>query len=79
MPTSASPPGLLETAHLTDGLERVDGSTLTLEQFVQRYEAPRRPVMLTGLCGGWRAAQEWTPDRLLERLGDCKFKVGVAV
>ncbi|KAI7835432.1 hypothetical protein COHA_010678, partial [Chlorella ohadii] len=72
----ASAPGLLETAHLTDGLERVDGSTLTLEQFVQRYEAPRRPVMLTGLCGGWRAAQEWTPDRLLERLGDCKFKVG---
>lgn len=75
-PPLLHPAGLLETAHLTDGLERVDASTLTLEQFVERYERPRRPVMITGLCGGWRAAQEWTPDRLLERLGECKFKVG---
>lgn len=71
-----SPAGLLETAHLNDTLERVDASALTLEDFVQRYERPRRPVMLTGLCAGWRAAEEWTPGRLLARLGDCKFKVG---
>lgn len=77
VPTPQSlPPGLLDVAHLADGLERVDASNLSVEQFVERYERPRRPVMLTGLCGGWRAAHEWTPDKLLERLGECKFKVG---
>ena len=54
----------------------MDAAALTLEQFVERYERPRRPVMLTGLCAGWRAAEQWTPERLLQRLGDCKFKVG---
>ena len=65
------PPGGLQA----DGLPLLDGSRLSVEEFVERYERPRRPCVITGLCDGWRAAREWTPDRLLERLGGCKFKV----
>lgn len=75
----AADPSLLATSHLVDTLPRVDASSLSLEEFVERYERPRVPAMLTGLCGGWRAAAEWTPERLLERLGDCRFKVGARV
>ncbi len=55
-------------AHLQD---------LSVEEFVSRFEAPRVPVVITGLAEGWRAAGEWTPERLVERFGEHKFKVGV--
>lgn len=48
---------------------------LTVEQFVDRYERPRIPVVITGLCDGWRAASAWRQPDLLERYGDHKFKV----
>jgi histone arginine demethylase JMJD6 len=48
---------------------------LNPEQFVERYERPRLPVVITGLCDGWRAAKEWTEEGLLHRFGDHKFKV----
>ncbi len=72
----ATSPALLCTHGLVDGLPRVHASSLTAEEFAERFERPRQPVVLTGLCDGWRAAREWTPDRLLQRLGHCKFKVG---
>lgn len=42
-----------------DDLERVDGSTLTIEEFVEKYEKPRKPVILTNLQTGWQAGQKW--------------------
>ena len=72
----AASPTLLQAEHLVDTLPRVDAASLTPEEFAQRFELPKLPCMLTGLCEGWRAQQEWTPDRLLQRLGECKFKVG---
>lgn len=73
----ASSPDLLRTEGLPDTLSRLDGSSLSLEEFVERFEAPRQPCVITGLTAGWPAAEAWTPDRLLQRLGECKFKVGV--
>jgi hypothetical protein len=47
---------------------------LTVEQFVERFERPRIPVVLTGLCDGWRAAHAWRQPELLQQYGDHKFK-----
>ena len=47
---------------------------ITLAEFVRRFERPRLPVVLTGLCDPWPAAERWKLDRLLERFGDHKFK-----
>ena len=45
-----------------------------MAEFVRRFERPRLPVVITGLCEAWPAAERWTSDRLLERFGDHKFK-----
>ena len=46
-----------------------------MAEFVERFERPRLPVVITGLCDGWRAANDWNEDTLLQRYGDHKFKV----
>lgn len=42
---------------------------------MERFERPRLPVVITGLCDSWRASREWTQDTLLQRYGEHKFKV----
>ena len=46
-----------------------------MEEFVERFERPRLPVVITGLCDTWRAAKDWNEETLLQRYGDHKFKV----
>lgn len=48
----------------------------TAEEFARRFERPRLPVVITGLCDDWPAAQAWTPEALMERFAHHKFKVG---
>ena len=48
---------------------------LTVEQFVERYERPRVPVIITGLCEDWEARQSWSEAGLLQRFAGHKFKV----
>ena len=45
-----------------------------MQQFVERFERPRLPAVITGLCEPWRAAQEWDEASLLRRFGEHKFK-----
>ena len=44
-------------------------------EFVERFERPRIPVVITNLQEGWPAQELWNQQRLLERFGDHKFKV----
>ena len=39
------------------------------EEFLERYYAPSRPVILTGEMADWPALQRWTPAYLAEMLG----------
>ncbi|KAL6899066.1 hypothetical protein ACP4OV_005724 [Aristida adscensionis] len=41
-------------------VERVDGASLTYAEFVDRFMAANRPVVLTGLTSSWRAREDWT-------------------
>jgi hypothetical protein len=41
-------------------VERVDGESLSYAEFVHRFMAPNRPVVLTGLTSSWRARKDWT-------------------
>ena len=50
---------------------------LTLEQFVERFERPRIPVVITGLTDSWGAGAAWAPTALRARFGEHRFKVSV--
>ncbi|KFD50888.1 hypothetical protein M514_08201 [Trichuris suis] len=59
-----------------DNVERVDGTKLTIDDFVRKYEKPRVPVVLTKLVRQWPASRKWTVERLLRKFGDELFKCG---
>jgi hypothetical protein len=70
----------LLTAAAPDTIPRVDGRALSAAEFAARFEAPRRPVILTGLLEGWPAAAgAWAAPELARRFGRCRFKVGADV
>ena len=49
-------------------LERRSG--LTAREFLERYYAAGRPVILTGEMTGWPALAVWTPEYLKAKVGD---------
>ncbi|MBI1180949.1 MAG: cupin-like domain-containing protein [Alphaproteobacteria bacterium] len=49
------------------GIERRTG--VGSEEFLERYYAPGRPVILTGEAADWPALSRWTPDYLKAKVG----------
>lgn len=49
--------------------------TMPHDMFVQLYERPRIPVVITGLQEDWKAKQLWNPANLDLRFANHKFKV----
>jgi hypothetical protein len=56
--------GLSTAGH---GVPRCVG--LSGEDFLERYYAPSRPVVLGNVVSEWPAAKKWSPDYLLEKIG----------
>lgn len=78
---AAADPLLVDPAcleHLEDRYQvpRVHASQLSTAEFVRRYEAPKRPVIVEGLLDEWPATEAWQPAELLRRFSDTRFKVG---
>jgi hypothetical protein len=44
-------------------------SSLSREEFLERYYAPGRPVILTGEMDGWPALARWSPEYLRKTVG----------
>jgi Cupin-like domain len=66
-------------------LDALDGRAYTLDRmhslsrrdFLERYYARNRPVLITGLSDDWPARRDWTPERLKERLGHVEVEVQI--
>lgn len=43
-------------------IEKVDGRSLTFDQFVDRYMKPNLPVVLTGLTDTWQSRTDWVQE-----------------
>jgi Cupin-like domain len=64
-------------------LDALDGRASTLDRahslsrrdFLERYYARNRPVLIDGLTEGWPARREWSADRLKGRLGHVMVEV----
>ena len=63
-------------ATIPDTVPRVDGATLSKEDFIERFEAPNTPVVVTRLQGNWPAQERWALEELLREHGSERFKVG---
>lgn len=72
----AAVPRLLSTAGLKDRIPRVHIRDITMHEFVERFEKPRLPVILLGLCDDWPAYRKWSLDWFRDRYGESKFKLG---
>ncbi|GMI13499.1 hypothetical protein TrLO_g4216 [Triparma laevis f. longispina] len=68
-------------------IEREDGDELSYESFVDKYMAPNRPVIITGLTSSWRATHEFlhsdsrsslNVERLIKEYGECVAPVHVS-
>uniref|UniRef100_A0A8R1DZ87 JmjC domain-containing protein n=1 Tax=Caenorhabditis japonica TaxID=281687 RepID=A0A8R1DZ87_CAEJA len=61
---------------LKDNIQRVDGRTISVDEFRRDFERPRIPVILTGLTENWPAEDKWTLARLSKKYRNQNFKCG---
>lgn len=67
---------LQELDHLDGAAGRLDRAAyLSRRDFLERYYARNRPVLIEGLTEGWPAHIEWTPERLKQRIGHVEVEV----
>ena len=64
------------TDNVVETVPREHCDTLSLEEFIEKYDKPQLPVVIDGLQRDWKAKQNWHPTQLLKHYHNVRFKVG---
>ncbi|XP_005109011.1 bifunctional arginine demethylase and lysyl-hydroxylase JMJD6-A [Aplysia californica] len=66
----------LSKSTVSDNVERVDASQLSIEEFQEKYEKTYTPVVITNCQTDWAASYKWNPRRLAKKYRNQRFKCG---
>jgi len=47
---------------LPDNIDRIDANKVSLEEFIEKYEKPYKPVIIKNTQVDWLAKDKWTLD-----------------
>lgn len=61
---------------VTDSVQRISASEVSIEEFIKKYEKPYKPVVLLDTQKDWMANYKWTIQRLAKKYRNQKFKCG---
>lgn len=56
--------------------ERVHTNDISVEEFIERFEKPYKPVIIEGITDNWKARYKWSLERLAKKYRNQKFKCG---
>ena len=71
VPAAALPP----PPPLSPSMPYLDASSLTADEFEERFDLPGLPAMLGGLTASWGSLESWQPASLAAHFGDRLFKI----
>lgn len=57
-------------------IDKINAEDVTVEEFMERYEKPGVPVIISGCAENWDAMSKWNFPDLLKKFKKCKLKVG---
>ncbi|KNC75234.1 hypothetical protein SARC_12239 [Sphaeroforma arctica JP610] len=66
--------GVDESWLTVENIPRVNN--LPLEDFVEKFEAPNLPVIITDVVGAWPGYKKWSEEHLCKEYGNVKFRAG---
>jgi histone arginine demethylase JMJD6 len=52
----------LSWSHVDDGVDRIHVSDVPPNDFIERFEAPYKPVVILGAQDNWKALEKWTVE-----------------
>nr|QDF21459.1 bifunctional arginine demethylase and lysyl-hydroxylase JMJD6 [Brachionus koreanus] len=66
----------LSYENLPDNIDRIELNKVSLEEFIDKYEKPYKPCIITDAQNDWLAKEKWTLDKLEKKFRNKYFKVG---
>ncbi|XP_046859328.1 bifunctional arginine demethylase and lysyl-hydroxylase JMJD6-like isoform X2 [Xenia sp. Carnegie-2017] len=59
-----------------DNVPRIEYHKTSCQEFIEKYERPLKPVVISNGLVDWPACRRWTLNRLVKKYRNQKFKVG---